>query len=73
MLARAIYAEGVESVAAGSNPTDLRRGAQAAADRVVHYLSKDTKGITMTEEIAQVATIPANGDIHVGNLIATAM
>ena len=73
VLARAFYAEGVKNVAAGSNPTDLRRGAQAAADRVVHYLSKDTKGITMTKETAQVATISANGDIHVRNLIDTAM
>ena len=52
---------------------DLRRGAQAAVDRVVDYLSKNTKVITTTEEIAQVATISANGDTHVGNLIATAM
>lgn len=73
VLARAIYAEGVKNVAAGCNPMDLRRGAQAAVDRVVQYLSSHAKSITTTEEIAQVATISANGDTHVGNLIATAM
>ncbi|TDL19285.1 chaperonin GroL [Rickenella mellea] len=73
VLARAIYAEGVKNVAAGCNPMDLRRGAQAAVDRVVDFLSKHTKTITTSEEIAQVATISANGDTHVGNLIATAM
>jgi chaperonin GroEL len=52
---------------------DLQRGAQAAVDRVVDFLSKHTKTITTSEEIAQVATISANGDSHVGNLIATAM
>ncbi len=73
VLARAIYAEGVKNVAAGCNPMDLRRGAQAAVDRVVEFLSKNTKTITTSEEIAQVATISANGDVHVGQLIATAM
>jgi chaperonin GroEL len=52
---------------------DLRRGSQAAVDRVVSFLSAHTKTITTTAEIAQVATISANGDTHVGNLIAQAM
>jgi chaperonin GroEL len=52
---------------------DLRRGSQAAVDRVVEFLSANTKTITTTAEIAQVATISANGDTHVGNLIAQAM
>lgn len=73
VLARAIYAEGVKNVAAGCNPMDLRRGSQAAVDRVVEFLSAHTKTITTTAEIAQVATISANGDTHVGNLIAQAM
>lgn len=73
VLARAIYSEGVKNVAAGCNPMDLRRGSQAAVDRVVEYLSANTKTITTTAEIAQVATISANGDTHVGNLIAQAM
>ncbi|TDL19327.1 GroEL equatorial domain-like protein, partial [Rickenella mellea] len=73
VLARAIYAEGVKNVAAGCNPMDLRRSAQAAVDLVVDFLPKHTKTITTSEEIAQVATISADGDTHVGNLIATAM
>ncbi|KAF8961721.1 chaperonin Cpn60/TCP-1 family [Flammula alnicola] len=73
VLARAIYSEGVKNVAAGCNPMDLRRGSQAAVDRVVEFLSSHTKTITTTAEIAQVATISANGDTHVGNLIAQAM
>jgi len=52
---------------------DLRRGSQAAVERVVEFLSKNTKTVTTTAEIAQVATISANGDTHVGNLIAQAM
>ncbi|KAJ7714572.1 chaperonin Cpn60/TCP-1 family [Mycena maculata] len=73
VLARAIYAEGVKNVAAGCNPMDLRRGAQSAVDRVVQFLAAHTKTITTTAEIAQVATISANGDTHVGALIAQAM
>ncbi|EMD31541.1 hypothetical protein CERSUDRAFT_144847 [Gelatoporia subvermispora B] len=73
VLARAIYSEGVKNVAAGCNPMDLRRGSQAAVDRVVEFLSSHAKTITTTAEIAQVATISANGDTHVGNLIAQAM
>ncbi|KAI0267919.1 hypothetical protein BGY98DRAFT_1141919, partial [Russula aff. rugulosa BPL654] len=72
VLAHAIYAEGVKNVAAGCNPMDLRRGSQAAVERVVEFLSKNTKTITTTAEIAQVATISANGDTHIGNLIAQA-
>ena len=64
VLARAIYSEGVKNVAAGS---------QAAVDNVVKFLSAQNKTITTTCEIAQVATISANGDTHVGNLIAQAM
>ncbi|KAH9940623.1 chaperonin GroL [Amylocystis lapponica] len=73
VLARAIYSEGVKNVAAGCNPMDLRRGSQAAVERVVEFLSAHTKTITTTAEIAQVATISANGDVHVGDLIAQAM
>jgi len=52
---------------------DLRRGSQAAVEKIVEILSAQAKTITTTAEIAQVATISANGDAHVGNLIATAM
>jgi chaperonin GroEL len=73
VLARAIYAEGVKNVAAGCNPMDLRRGAQSAVQKVVQFLEANTKTITTTAEIAQVATISANGDEHIGGLIAQAM
>lgn len=73
VLARAIYAEGVKNVAAGCNPMDLRRGCQAAVERVIAYLESNKRSITTSAEIAQVATISANGDPHVGELIAQAM
>ncbi|ODN83252.1 hsp60-like protein, variant [Cryptococcus amylolentus CBS 6039] len=73
VLARAIYAEGVKNVAAGCNPMDLRRGAQKAVDKVLEVLASNKKVITTSEEIAQVATISANGDNHVGSIIAQAM
>ncbi|PSS34096.1 hypothetical protein PHLCEN_2v1860 [Hermanssonia centrifuga] len=73
VLARVICYEGVKNVAAGCNPMDLRRGSQAAVDRVVEFLSSNAKTITTTAEIAQVATISANGDVHVSDVIAQAM
>ncbi|KAJ2788734.1 chaperonin, partial [Coemansia helicoidea] len=73
VLARAIFSEGVKNVAAGCNPQDLRRGVQLAVDKVVDYLKSQSKPITTTTEIAQVATISANGDRHIGDLISRAM
>lgn len=73
VLARAIFSETVKNVAAGCNPMDLRRGIQAAVDRVVEYLKDNKRDITTSEEVAQVATISANGDTHVGKLISSAM
>ncbi|KAF8576159.1 chaperonin GroL [Ramaria rubella] len=73
VLARAIYAEGVKNVAAGCNPMDLRRGCQAAVERVIAFLESNKRSITTSAEIAQVATISANGDAHIGELIAQAM
>lgn len=72
-MARAILAESVKNVAAGCNPMDLRRGAQKAVDEVVKFLQKNKRDITTSEEIAQVATISANGDKHIGRLISNAM
>ncbi|CAG8841310.1 24933_t:CDS:2, partial [Gigaspora margarita] len=73
VLARAIFVEGVKNVAAGCNPMDLRRGVQLAVDAIVQFLRNNSRVITTSEEIAQVATISANGDTHVGKLIANAM
>ena len=73
VLARAIFSEMVKNVAAGCNPMDLRRGVQAAVDTVVEYLQKNKRDITTSEEISQVATISANGDVHIGQLLSSAM
>ncbi|KAG8526185.1 chaperonin [Bacidia gigantensis] len=73
VLAKAIFSESVKNVAAGCNPMDLRRGTQAAVDTVVQYLQSKKRDITTGEEIAQVATISANGDTHIGQLISNAM
>eukprot|EP00924_Labyrinthula_sp_SR-Ha-C_P007281 maker-scaffold_8-augustus-gene-14.1-mRNA-1 protein AED:0.02 eAED:0.02 QI:233/1/1/1/0/0/2/408/569 len=73
VLGRALYTEGVKSVAAGLNPMDIRRGLMAAVDVVVSELDKASKPISSKEEISQVATISANSDKEVGNLISEAM
>lgn len=73
VLGRAIFTESVKNVAAGCNPMDLRRGSQAAVEKVIQFLTENKKEITTSEEIAQVATISANGDAHVGKLLASAM
>ncbi|WPK24326.1 hypothetical protein PUMCH_001596 [Australozyma saopauloensis] len=73
VLGRSIFTESVKNVAAGCNPMDLRRGTQAAVEAVVNYLQENKKEITTSAEIAQVATISANGDAHIGNLLASAM
>ncbi len=73
VLAAAIFAEGLKSVAAGVNPMDLRRGVMQAVDEIVRFLKEHSKVITTSQEIAQVATISANGDKHVGEMIAQAM
>jgi len=73
VLARAIAQEGFKNVAAGLNPLDLRRGIQASVDIVVKHLKDVSKDVTTSEEITQVATISANGDQSIGNLIADAM
>jgi chaperonin GroEL len=73
VLAQAIVREGAKSVAAGSNPMDLKRGVERAVDAVVNELQARTKKITSNDEIAQVGTISANGDKEVGKIIAEAM
>jgi chaperonin GroEL len=73
VLAEAIFREGVKNVTAGANPTALKRGIDKAVEAVVaelRSLSKPTKG---KKEIAQVATISANNDRVIGDLIADAM
>jgi len=73
VLTRAIFSEGCKAVAAGMNPMDLRRGIQFAADAVVETLNDISKPISTKEEIAQVATISANSESVIGDLISDAM
>ncbi len=72
VLAQAIVREGAKSVAAGSNPMDLKRGIDIAVATVVKHLEENHKKVTK-DQIAQVGTISANGDEVVGNKIAEAM
>ncbi len=74
ILAEAIYREGLKNVTAGSNPMSLKRGIDAAVVNVVEELKKLSKPIKDNiKEIAQVATIAANSDVAIGDLIAEAM
>ncbi len=73
VLAQAIVREGVKSVAAGINPMDLKRGIDLAVEALVKELGKMSKKVINQSEIAQVATISANGDSEVGNKIAEAV
>src|SRR5487761_2293980 len=73
VLAAAIVREGAKAVAAGMNPMDLKRGIDVAVEAVVADLKKNSKKVTSNEEIAQVGTISANGDISIGKMIAEAM
>ena len=73
VLCRAIFAEGCKAVAAGMNPMDLRRGITLAVDAVLQDLTARSKMITTKDEIRNVATISANSDEKVGELIADAM
>ncbi|MFN7168635.1 MAG: chaperonin GroEL [Pannonibacter sp.] len=73
VLAQSIVKEGAKAVAAGMNPMDLKRGIDLAAAEAVKYLVASSKKITTSEEVAQVGTISANGDVQVGKDIAEAM
>jgi chaperonin GroEL len=73
VLAEAIYSEGLRNVAAGANPIDLKRGLEKALKVVTKELEKRSKKIKDKQEIAQVATISANNDAEIGEIIANAM
>jgi chaperonin GroEL len=73
VLAQAIVVEGLKSVAAGMNPMDLKRGVDKAVAKVVEEIKNSSRKVTTNEEIAQVGTISANGDLEVGAMIAKAM
>jgi chaperonin GroEL len=73
VLAQAIVKEGSKAVAAGMNPMDLKRGIDLAVEAVVEDLQKNSKKVTSNQEIAQVGTISANGDVEIGQFLADAM
>ncbi len=73
VLAQAIYSIGVKNVAAGANPMDLKRGIDKAVSAITKDLESQKKNISTSKEIAQVATISANHDEEIGNMIAEAM
>jgi chaperonin GroEL len=73
VLAQAIYSIGVKNVAAGANPMDLKRGIDKAVAVITKNLEGQKKNISTSKEIAQVATISANHDEEIGNMIAEAM
>jgi len=72
VLAEAIAREGVKAVTAGMNPMDLKRGIEAASEKILEEIKKASKNISSSEEISQVATISANGDADIGEKIAKA-
>src|SRR5262249_12475712 len=73
VLAQAVFREGMRNVTAGANPMGLKRGIEQAVDAVVDELKKLSKSTKDKKEIAQVATIAANNDKTIGDLIADAM
>jgi chaperonin GroEL len=73
VLAEAIYKEGLRNVTAGANPISLQRGIMKAAEAIVAQLAEISKPVSDSKEIAQVATVSANWDIEIGNIIAEAM
>ncbi|XP_016926161.3 60 kDa heat shock protein homolog 2, mitochondrial [Drosophila suzukii] len=73
VLARAIAKEGFEKISRGANPVEIRRGVMLAIENVKDNLKKMSRPVSTPEEICQVATISANGDKSVGNLISEAI
>ena len=73
VLAQAMVKEGLRNVAAGANPTMVQRGMQKAVEKVVEAIGAAARDIETQEEIASVASISANNDPSVGNVIAEAM
>ena len=73
VLAEAIFLEGLKHLSAGANPILVNKGISKAVDKVVAELKRKSTAIKSTKEIAQVATVSANNDEEIGNLIAKAM
>ncbi len=73
VLAQAIYQIGCRNLAAGANPMGLKRGIDKAVAAAVEHLKDNSKQISANKEIAQVATISANNDSEIGEMLANAM
>ncbi len=73
VLAHSIFKEGLRNITAGANPIEVKRGMDKASAAIIEELQKMAKEVKDKKEIAQVATISANSDETIGNLIAEAM
>jgi chaperonin GroEL len=73
LLAQTIVREGCKAVAAGMNPMDLKRGVDIAVDAVMEELRKKSKKVSSDEEVSQVGTVSANGEVEIGDMISDAM
>src|SRR5271168_3687260 len=73
VLAEAVYAQGLKFVTAGANPISIQRGITKAVEAAVEHLAKISKRVKDKEEIKQVATVSANWDNTIGEIIADAM
>ncbi len=73
VLAEAIYSEGLRNVTAGANPTSLQRGILKATEAIVAKLKEISTPVKDSKDVAQVATVSANWDASIGNIIAEAM
>jgi len=73
VLAHSIFKEGLRNITAGANPIEVKRGMDKASNAIIEELKKLSKEVKDKKEIAQVATISANSDETIGNLIAEAM
>ena len=73
VLAESIYREGLKNVTAGANPTELKRGIDRAVEAIVEELSSISKKVKDKEDIRQVATVSANWDKTIGEIIADAL
>lgn len=73
VLAQAMLAEGLKNIAAGANPIEMKKGIEAATEKIISYLKKKSEAVNDKKKIAQVASIAANNDEKIGSLIAEAM
>ncbi len=73
VLANAIFSEGLRNITAGANPIEVKRGMDKACEAILAHLKASSKVVNGKKDIAQVATISANSDEQIGNMIAEAM